>query len=69
MRKHVLTQNSKLEHTKDIIFNELKLRSYLDDNRNHSLSNIIFSVRSWTLNIKLWQPWKDFDNLCVFCET
>ena len=39
VRQHVLTQlveeNSKLEHTKDIIFNELKLSSYLDDNRNH----------------------------------
>ena len=55
MRKHVLTQlveeNSKLEHTKDMIFNELKLRNYLDDNRNHSLSKIIFSVRSSTLNM------------------
>ena len=73
MRKHVLKQlveeNSKLEQTKDIFFNELKLRNYLDDNRNHSLSKIIFSVRSRTMDIKLWQPWKYFDNLCVLCET
>ena len=57
VRQHVLTQlveeNSKLEHTKDIPFNELQLRNYLDDNRNHSLSKIIFSVRSRTLDIKL----------------
>ena len=36
VRQHVLTQvveeNSKVEHTKDIIFNELKLRNCLDDN-------------------------------------
>ena len=47
----------------------MKLSNYLDDNRNHSLSKIIFSVRSRTLDIKLWQPWKYFDNLCVLCET
>ena len=49
VRQHVLTQlveeNSKLEHTKDIFFNELKLSNYLDDKRNHSLSKIIFSVK------------------------
>ena len=38
------------------------------DNRNTTLSKVIFSLRSKTLDIKTWQPWKYFDNLCVLCE-
>ena len=51
-----------------ILFEELKLSKYLHDNRNQSLSKIIFSVRSKTLDLKTLQPWKYFDNLCVLCE-
>lgn len=65
---HLVEENSKLDNTKEIIFNELKLGNYLKDNRNLSSSKIIFSVRSKTLDIKAWQPWKYFDNLCVLCE-
>jgi hypothetical protein len=66
--KELIYENSKLEHTKDIIFKELRLSNYLEDNRNNSLSKIIFSVRSRTLDIKSLQPWKYYDNLCVLCE-
>ena len=37
-------------------------------NKSTTLSKIIFSLRSKTLDIKAWQPWKYYDNLCVFCE-
>jgi hypothetical protein len=61
-------ENSMLEKTKDITFSELKLNDYLVENRSINLSRIIFSLRSKTLDIKTWQPWKYFDNLCVMCE-
>jgi hypothetical protein len=44
------------------------MSNYLKDNRNNSLSKIIFSVRSGTIDLKTVQPWKYFDNLCVMCE-
>ena len=58
----------KLEKTKDINFQDLNTSEYLLDNRSTTLSRIIFSLRSKTLDIKTWQPWKYYDNLCVFCE-
>ena len=66
--KHLTSENALLEHTKEIVFNELKTSEYLLDNRNTSLSKIIFSLRSKTFDIKKWQPWKYHDNLCVACE-
>jgi hypothetical protein len=66
--QYLLQENSELEKTKHIIFDELKLSNYLLDNRNTTLSKIIFSVRSQTFDIKAWQPWKYFDNLCVLCH-
>ena len=54
----LVKENSRLEHAKDIIFEELKLSKYLEDNRNYSLSKIIFSVRSRTVDLKTLQPWK-----------
>ena len=65
---HLVEENRKLDNTKEIIFNELKLANYLKDNQSHSSSKIIFSVRSKTLDIKAWQPWKYFDNLSVLSE-
>ena len=50
------------------VFSKLKLNDYLVENRSINLSRIIFSLRSKTLDIKTWQPWKYFDNLCVTCE-
>ena len=64
----LVKENSRLEHTQDIVFEELRLSKYLEDNRNYSLSKIIFSVWSRTLDLKTLQPWKYYDNLCVVCE-
>ena len=50
------------------MFEELKTSEYLLKNKSTTLSKIIFSLRSKTLDIKTWQPWKYYDNLCVFCE-
>ena len=66
--QYLTSENLLLKNTKDIIFDELKPSEYLLDNRNTSLSKIIFSLRSKTYDIKEWQPWKYFNNLCVACE-
>ena len=66
--QYLTYENSLLKNTKEISFEELKPSDYLQDNRNTSLSKIIFSLRSKTLDIKDWQPWNYFDNLCVGCE-
>ena len=54
--------------TKPIIFNELKTSDYLVRNQNTALSKIIFSVRSGTLDLKIWNDWKYNDTLCVMCQ-
>ena len=64
----LISANLSLENTKDIIFTELRMSDYLIDSRNTTLSKIIFSLLSKTFDIKTWQPWKYFDNLCVLCE-
>ena len=56
--QHLANENSKLEKTKDIHFEDLNTSEYLLDNRSTTLSRIIFSLRSKTLDIKTWQPWK-----------
>ena len=64
----MLEGNSSKEKTKHIIFETLKINEYLLNNESRGLSTTIFSVRSQTLDIKEWQPWKYLDNLCVKCE-
>ena len=51
--------NSKLENNKDIMFEELKLSYYLEDNKNRTLSKIFFWVdkKRRTLDPKTVQPW------------
>ena len=61
-------ENSTKEKTKDIIFNEFKMSTYLFENKKTSTSKIIFSVRSKTLDIKTWNPWKYTNELCVMCS-
>ena len=61
-------QNSCKEKTKHILFDEIKMSQYLEKNENTELSNIIFSVRSQTLDVKEWLPWNYRDNLCVACK-
>ena len=65
---HFVEENLKLDNTKEIIFYEVKLGNYLNNNQNLSSSKIIVSAKSKTLDIKAYQPWKYFDNLCVLCE-
>ena len=66
--KYLVEENSQKDRTKHIIFKELKMSDYLHENKNRYLSQIIFSVRSQTLNIKEWKPWNYHDNLCVKCK-
>ena len=44
------------------------MSEYLVKNKSTAISKIIFSVRSGTLDLKDWHPWKYSDNLCVMCE-
>ena len=66
--KYLLSENSSKEKTKDIHFKEFKMSVYLERNENTMLSKIIFSVRSKTLDIKEYQPWNYYTDLCVACE-
>ena len=50
-----------------IKFEILTMRKYLEKNQNTSLSKIIFSVRSGTMDIKIWNEWNYHDTLCVMC--
>ena len=60
---------NKENNNKDIILESLDMSSYLKTNKRKSLSQIIFSIRSRTLNIKEFQPWHYEYNLCVRCKT
>ena len=65
---YLVTENELKEKTKQISYTSLKMRNYLLENENCSLSKIIFSIRSQTLDIKEWKPWNYKDNLCVKCS-
>ena len=49
--KHLILENSTKEKNKDIIFNEIKMSEYLFYNQKTSTSQVIFSIRSKTLDI------------------
>ena len=66
--KYLVSENESKEKTKHIKFHKLKISDYLLDNEKNSLSKTILSIRSQTLDIKEWQPWKYEDNLCIKCE-
>ena len=66
---YLMQENSSKEKTKHIQFDHLQMSQYLWDNESRELSQTIFKIRSQTLDIKEWQPWKYHDNLCVKCET
>ena len=41
---------------------------YLSQNKNTYLSRTTFSVRSGTLDIKVWNEWNYENKLCVMCS-
>ena len=55
---YLTQENSSKEKTKNITFENLNMSKYLWENENRGLSQMIFSIRSQTLYIKEWQPWK-----------
>ena len=63
-----MKENSEKTKTKDITYEDVELSDYLKENENTTLSNIIFSVRSGTLDIKQWNSWSYENNLCLMCE-
>ena len=62
-------ENKHKSKTKHIKFETLTMRKYLEKNQNTSLSKIIFSVRSGTMDIKIWNEWNYHDTLCVMCAS
>ena len=44
------------------------MRDYLKKNQNTFLSKIIFSARSGTMDLKIWNDWNYSDTLCVICD-
>ena len=67
--QHLFSESSSKEKTKHIVFDHFEMRKYLFINRSPSLSKVIFAVRSGTLEIKEWTPWKYDDNIYVKCES
>ena len=66
--KVLVEENETKSRTKQIKFEELEMSAYLVKNKSTAISKIIFSVRSGTLDLKDWHPWKYSDNLCVMCK-
>ena len=66
--EYLLKENSTKEKTKSIKFDTFSMSPYLFENRSTSLSKIIFSVRSGTLDIKEWNIWNYTDNIYVLCD-
>ena len=64
----LVEENSRKDKTRSIQFTELKMTQYLFQNERTSLSRLIFSVRSKTLDIKEWNPWSYSDNICIACR-
>ena len=64
----LILENSTKSKTKEVKFEELKMSSYLEENKRTSLSKFIFSIRSKTLDIKEYQPWKYETDKCVACQ-
>ena len=64
----LINENSSKEKTKDVHFHDLCLSEYLSQNQNTTLAKVTFAIRSKSLDIKTWQPWKYDDNLCVMCH-
>ena len=44
------------------------MSEYLVQNKNTLLSKIIFSTRSGTLDLKVWNEWNYIDTKCVMCR-
>ena len=61
-------ENCKKVKTRDIHFSGLEMSIYLAENERTLLSKLIFQIRSQTMDMKTWQPWKYRDKTCVKCE-
>ena len=64
----LVEENCEKEKTRVIQFNSLEMSNYLAENERTSLSKLKFQIRSQTMDIKTWQPWKYSDKSCVKCE-
>ena len=69
----VKSDQCRLDLKVDLVFHKeksLKAQNAFNvkDNRNNSVTKIVFSVRSRTIDLKTLQSWMYFDNLIVICE-
>ena len=65
--KFLIEDNDRKEKTRDIKFYQLQMNEYLFQNENTNISQVIFSIRSKTLDLKTWRPWQYKNDLCVKC--
>ena len=61
-------ENSTEDKTKIIQFEDLKIGEYLESNKRTSLSKLIFSICSKTIDFKEYQPWKYENDKCIKCH-
>ena len=66
--KSLVYENSSMKKTRNINFSSLDMSQYLRENVKLSLTKIVFSLRSKTIDIKEYQPWKYSDDKCVKCK-
>ena len=57
-----------MKKTRIVMFSSLDMSEYLKENVRLALTKIVFSLRSKTIDIKEFQPWKYSDDKCVKCE-
>ena len=57
----------KKEKTRDIKLYQLHMNEHLFKNKNTKVSQVIFSIRFQTLDLKTWGPWQYENYLCVKC--
>ena len=65
----LIKENEQKSKTRQILFDKLTMSEYLVRNKNTMISQIIFSVRSGTLDLKSWCEWNYSDKLCVMCSS
>ena len=66
--QYLIAENNEKLKTKHIKFDSLQMSKYLAENKSTALSKTIFSVRSGTLDLKVWNSWYYENTLCVMCE-
>ena len=66
--QYLIAENNEKSKTKHINFDSLQMSKYLAENKSTALSKTILSVRSGTLDLKVWNSLFYENTLCVMCK-